>query len=178
MAKNIGKLDAGVMDVYISSGGPETDLGYTKGGVELTWDRTFLKITADQPGDTTIDKILTGNGAKAKVLLAQADVDSLAIAIAEGEKVVGSLSTKFNFGTDAGERLSDHVVQLRLHPHHLPANDYTQDITFWRAASTEPVPTSYKVDEQRVLEVTFEAFYDDTKPNKQRLGRYGSPDIS
>lgn len=179
MAKNQSNLRIGDAEIYITNGvDPEFCIGHTKGGIEFSFERDFEDLTHDQGGDTPVDKALKGNNLKIKAMVAEATTYNLQIAIPEGKYNDGSVSESLGMGTDSGYLLSNDDVQLRLHPRNRAASDYTEDIYVWRAVSTEAVELGYKIDEQRILEITFEALYDQTQPDGQRLGRVGPLAIS
>lgn len=54
------------------------DLGYTKGGVEVTIATTTHEVQVDQYGNTPIDDVIIGRTCKAKVPLAETSVANLA----------------------------------------------------------------------------------------------------
>ena len=54
------------------------DLGYTKGGVEVTIATTTHEVEVDQFGNTPIDDVIIGRTCKAKVPLAETTVTNLA----------------------------------------------------------------------------------------------------
>jgi len=67
---------------------------------------------------------------------------------------------------------------LRLHPRNKGATDLSEDVNIWLAVSVEKVEIGYKIDEQRVIETTFRALVDETKPDGARLGQIGPDTIS
>jgi hypothetical protein len=54
------------------------DLGYTKGGVEVTIATTTHEVAVDQFGNTPIDDVIIGRTCKAKVPLAETSIENLA----------------------------------------------------------------------------------------------------
>jgi len=179
MAKNLSNLDIGIVDVYVTqSGQPEYDLGYTWGGAELMAERDFEPLQTDQGGETPVDLVLKGNNLKVKVNIAEPTTFNLNLSIPEGRYNDGSVSESLGIGTDAGYRLRQDAVLLRLHPHDKAASDLSKDIYIWKAVSSEPIQLNLKRDEQKIVEVTFTALYDDSWPDGQRLGRIGPSAIS
>lgn len=65
------------------------DLGYTKGGVEVTVETETRKGTVDQFGSTAINEQIMGRSVAAKVPLAETTLDNL-VAIMPGATKVGS----------------------------------------------------------------------------------------
>lgn len=179
MAKNQSNLRIGDAELYIDNGtDPEFCIGHTKGGIEFKFERDFEMISHDQAGDTPVDQALKGNNLTIKAMVAEATTYNIQLAVPEGKYNDGSVSESVGLGTDSGYLLSNDAVLLRLHPRNKASNDYTEDIYIWRAVSIEAVELGYKVDEQRILNITFGALYDETQPDGQRLGRVGPLAIS
>ena len=179
MAKNQTNLRIGDADIYVTNSvDAEFIIGHTKGGIEFKFERDFENLTHDQGGDTPVDKALKGNNLTIKAMVAEATTYNLQVAVPEGKYNDGSLSESLGLGTDSGYLLRADAVQLRLHPRVKSATDYSEDIYIWKAVSSEAVELAYKIDEQRVLSITWQALYDDSQPNGQRLGRVGPLAIS
>lgn len=171
---NIANVRIGDCDVFFNS----VHLGHTKGGVEFTFEREFEDLTVDKYGSMPVDIALTGQNLLIKAYLAEITNDVMNVAIPEGGYALGTLDDKLGLGTDAGYLLKSDAKPLRLHPRNKSASDYSEDINVWLAVSVEKIETSFKVDEQRVIEVTFRALVDETQPNGSRLGQIGPSTIS
>lgn len=179
MAKNQQNLRIGECEAWIDDGtNPEYLYGHSKGGVEFQFEREFEDLTHDQGGETPVDMALKGNNLLIKFMNAEPTIPHLNVAIPEGKHGDGSIAENLGLGTDSGYLLGDDAVLLRLHPRKNAADDYTEDIYVWKAVSSENIEFAFKIDEQRVVPVTFRALYDDTQPDGQRLGRVGTQDIS
>jgi len=149
-----------------------TNLGHTKGGVEVTYSPEYADITADQYGNTPIDKALIGETMTVKVPLTESQVANLAIAMPLGE-LDGATDARLTVGKDAGARLAAEAAKLVLHPLVNAANDLSDDIVLHKAAVHGEVVLPFMVDEQRVIEVEFVAFIDTTKSTGNYLGHMG-----
>lgn len=171
---NIANVRIGDCDVFLN----EVHLGHTKGGVEFTFEREFEDLTVDKFGSMPLDMALTGQNLLIKAYLAEITNDVLNVAIPEGAYALGSEDDKLGLGTDAGYLLKQDAKPLRLHPRNKAADDYSEDVYIWLAASVENVEMGYKIDEQRIIETTFRAFVDETQPDGSRLGRIGAEAIS
>lgn len=168
-------LRYGDMDVYYG----EEALGYTLGGTSFANEREFLDIKTDQHS-TPMDKILTGAKIFVKMMLAETTKKNLSRGLPESrfdENVVLG-DSKLGLGRDNGYSLLQDAKLLRLHPRNRVGSDRSEDIYIFKAVSIENVEQDFKVDEQRVLELTFEGLTDTTQPDGQRVGRIGDPDIS
>lgn len=171
---NIANVRIGDCDVFLN----EIHLGHTKGGVEFTFEREFEDLTVDKYGNMPVDMALTGQNLLIKAFLAEVTNDNYNVAIPEGAYALGSADDKLGLGRDAGYLLRQDAKPLRLHPRNRAANDLSEDIYIWLAASVENVEMGFKIDEQRVLETTFRAFVDESQPDGSRLGRIGAEAIS
>jgi len=171
---NIANVRIGDCDVFLN----EVHLGHTKGGVEFTFEREFEDLTVDKYGNMPVDMALTGQNLLIKAFLAEVTNDNYNVAIPEGAYALGSSDDKLGLGRDAGYLLRQDAKPLRLHPRNRAANDLSEDIYIWLAASVENVEMGFKIDEQRVLETTFRAFVDESQPDGSRLGRIGAEAIS
>lgn len=171
---NIQNVRIGDCDVFLN----EIHLGHTKGGVDFKFERSFEDLTVDKYGETPIDMALTGQNLVVEANLAEVTNDVFNVAVPEGVYAVGSLDDKLGLGTDSGYLLRQDAKPLRLHPRNKAATDYSEDIYVWLAVSSEPLELGFKIDEQRVVKVTFRALVDESQPNGQRLGRIGAAAIS
>lgn len=153
-------------------------LGHTMDGVEIEFAREFEDLSVDQYGNTPIDMALTGQDVTIKVKLAEPNVSSLNVAIPEGGHASGGSGERLGIGTDAGYLLRTDSKQLVIHPAKNAASDDSEDITIYKAVSSEAVPTNFKIDEQRVFEVTFRALLDETYASGRRLGHVGPANVS
>lgn len=155
------------------------DMGHTIGGVELTAERDLKRVSTDKSGDTPIDYVLTGNRLKAKFMLAQTEWDQWNLAVPETSSFDGAgVKDRNDFGADAGYSIRGDGAQLVIHPLKNVATDLSDDVTIYKAVSTDNVALPMKIDEQRTLEVTMEALYVEDYGTGRRLGHYGPADVS
>jgi len=154
------------------------DLGHTKEGVEFEFEREFEDLIVDQYGSTPVDMALTGQNLKVKVALAEPNTYNLSVAIPEGEYESGATDDRLNLGEDAGYQLRGDAGLLVLHPLKNASTNLSEDINVYKAVSVEKISLGYKVDEQRVIEITFRALIDETYGAGRRLGHIGPSLIS
>ena len=173
MARSIDNVKIG--DVQIFADG--TDIGHTLGGATFTFEKEFAELKVDQYS-SPVDYALSAEKLMIKVTLAEPTTLNLSRAIPQGDYDSGGVDDKLTLGTDTGYLLSQDAVELRLHPRAKGATDYSEDIYIWRAIVKENVELSYTVEDQRVLEITFEAIPDESEANFARLGRIGPAIIS
>lgn len=153
-------------------------LGHTKDGAEFQFERSFEDLMVDQYGETAVDKALTGQNLTVKVYLAEPNTSNLHVALPEQGHASGANGERVGLGADAGATLRQFARELVLHPLNRAASDDSEDIHIYLAVSMETVALNYKVDEQRVIEVTFQALVDETYGSGRRLGHIGPANIS
>jgi len=171
---NIANVRIGDCDVFLN----EVHLGPTKDSVQLNFEPAVQVLTEDKCGHITANMALTRHDLLIKAFLAEVTNDNYNVAIPEGAYALGSEDDKLGLGRDAGYLLRQDAKPLRLHPRNRAADDLSEDIYIWLAASVENVEMGFKIDEQRVLETTFRAFVDESQPDGSRLGRIGAEAIS
>ena len=171
-------IKIGDVEVYIDYGTGETFLGQTLGGVEFTLERNFEDLTVDKFGVAPVDKVFTGNNLMIKAYLAEPTKSNISKAATEGLYASQGTDSKLGIGAQAGLLMSTDAGILRLHPRGTTPSDRNNDIYIWKAVSIEAINLPFKVDEQRILEVTWQALVDENRPNGEHLGRIGDADIS
>ena len=146
------------------------DLGHTKGGVEVTYEPEYHDITVDKYGNTVVEKVLIGEKLTAKVPLAEFTIANVDKAIPQGT-VAGAADSRVLVGQNAGVKGKQYAYQLVLHP----INEGTRrhDIVLHKAYISSEVVLNHMVDEEKVIEVTFEALLDETKSAGNYLGLIG-----
>ena len=155
-----------------------TNLGHTKGGVVVSYGPEYTDITADEYGKTPVDKALAGEKVTIKVPLAEEAWSNFKVAMPAGRQATGVAGTNLEVGADAGKLLSEEAGILRLHPTARAAGDLTKDFVGYKAVATGSAELNFKVDEERVIEVTFELLIDETKVAGNRLFHIGIDSIS
>lgn len=146
------------------------DLGHTKGGVEVSYEPMFKDVTVDKYGETPINKYLTGEKFTAKVPLAEFTIAMLKNAIPNAT-FAGAANARITLGKSAGQAQLSLAAQLVLHP----VNQGTRrhDVVLHKAVVTSQIVLNHKVDEEKIIEVTFEAMLDETKSDGNYLGLIG-----
>lgn len=159
MASDTKNVKLGVCKVFYD----DKDLGYTKGGVEVTVKTDTHKVNVDQFGKTTINEYIMGRDVTVKVPLAETTLDNL-VAIMPGATLV----------VDAGDPTKRHVEvtngvgtdllkiakELRLHPKGLPDTDTSEDFTIPLAATPGGLTFAYKLEDERVFNCDFTGYPD------------------
>ena len=89
MATEFENLEMGPCDISYKG----TDLGLTKGGVEVEFATEVTPVTVDQFGDTVVDNVIKGRSVKVKVPLAENDLTKLAACV-PGSPLIGTTTKK------------------------------------------------------------------------------------
>lgn len=146
------------------------DLGHTKGGVEVSYEPVYHDVMVDKFGETVVEKYLMGEKLTAKVPLAEFTISNLKAAMPKGV-YGGAGNTRLTVGAAAGKKATADAVQLVLHP--LNEGTKRHDIVFHKAFVASSIVLNHKVDEEKIIEVTFEALLDETKADGNYLGLIG-----
>lgn len=163
---NVDNVRLGVCSVTFNG----IDLGHTKGGVEVTYEPTHHDITVDKFGETVVEKKLIGEKLMAKVPLAEYTIANLKAAMPQGQ-YQGAANARIHVGSSSGLGAKVDSAQLVLHP----INDGTRayDVVFHKAYVASTITLNHKIDEEKVIEVEFEALLDESKSDNNYLGFIG-----
>ena len=141
-----------------------TDLGFTKGGVEVSVETQTHEVTVDQMGDTPINEYITSRSCTVTVPLAETTLENL-VKVMPGATLVTDtkVSTKkyVTVPTATGQSLLKVAQVLILHPIANAENDKSDDFTVMRAATAGAMSYSYKLDDERIFSCEFKAYADE-----------------
>ena len=136
-------------------------LGLTKGGVEVEVTTETKVVKLDQFGETTLSERITGRNVVVKVPMAETDIRKLSrvmpgsvLGQITGDESKDSLKVFVSQGKD----LHADAQTLELIP--FGENDYK--VTIHRANTNGSMTFAFKHDEERVFELTFNAYPDNT----------------
>lgn len=146
------------------------DLGHTKDGVEFTYEPVYKDVTVDKYGESPVDSRIIGEKVVVKVKLAEATIANFAVAAPIGQ-FAGAANARRLFGSIAGKKASDSYGQLVLHPQNEGTRQY--DLVLHKAFVHNAIVVPFKNDEERVLEVEFMAYVDESKTDGNYLGLFG-----
>jgi hypothetical protein len=133
-----------------------TDLGYTKGGVSVSYSTESVEKTVDQE-DVPIGEIITKQNFEVKVPMAEYDLAKFETLIPDSTLVTDSVDSskkKLVIGGSAGTDLLNTAQELVLVPVGGNMND---SITLHHAIAVPSFEFSFEKDNVRVFEVTFKA---------------------
>jgi hypothetical protein len=163
---DITKVKVGVCSVTFNS----LDLGHTKGGVEVTYEPTYKEVTVDAYGETPVEMYLTGEKLSAKVPLAESTIANLRNAMPQ-TTFAGAANARITIGAKAGKAAKEDSAQLVLHP--VGEGTKAFDVVFYKAYVNSAINLNFKIDEEKIVEVTFVALLDETKTDGNYLGLIG-----
>lgn len=142
----------------------EEDLGFTKGGVEVSVETETHEVTVDQMGETPINEYIMSRTCTVTVPMAETTLENL-VKIMPGATLVTDSTTDtkkyVNVPTGVGKSLLDVAQELVLHPIANEDEDKSEDFVIPKAATAGAMTYSYTVDEERVFECEFKAYADE-----------------
>lgn len=136
------------------------DLGYTSGGVKVSYKAETKDITVDQE-DTPVGIVVTGQSIEVTIPLAEQNLERLAGLLPGATFVQGTPITKIKMvlSGEAGVNLTSLAKKLVITP--LVPGDVSSNevlngrVTLHKAIPLPNIEFSYDKDKQRVYEVTF-----------------------
>lgn len=140
-----------------------TDLGLTKGGVEVSVETTTYPITVDQHGETVIDEFITKRTFKVTVPMAETTIALLGLALPGSSVDSGQLVVKDGVGLS----LTDTAGALDLVP---VGGGSDEPVSFPKANTAGNFSFAYRHNEERIYSVEFMVYPEDDGT----LGRFGS----
>ena len=136
------------------------DLGYTQGGVEVDVTTDTHKVNVDQFGNTPISEYIMGRSISVVAPLAETTLDNL-VAVMPGTTKTGTTDVQAMVSTGIGTNLRDIAAELRLHPTGIDESDTSEDLVIPLAATAGAMKFAYKLDNERVFNVTFMGYPSD-----------------
>lgn len=140
------------------------DLGFTKGGVEVSVETSTHEVTVDQMGETPINEYITSRSCTVTVPLAETTLENLVKIMPGATLVVDSADTEKKHvivPTGTGQSLMKVAQELILHPIANSDEDKSDDFTVPRASTAGALNYSYKLDEERIYNCEFKAYADE-----------------
>lgn len=152
----VGLVNDGTIKIgtYGAAESAAVDVGYIKGGVEVSCDETQVKITPDQ-AIGPVRAITTEKSYKVKFTVEEATFANIAIAFGLPSTVISG--DKMSFGAISAD------VEKTLFINVKGEEGATRKYTIWKARPTGKSATAYKRDSETTLEMEFEALYDEAQ---------------
>ena len=165
MTANIGKIRLGQCDVtYMSQ-----NLGFTKGGVEVTIKNDVTETTIDEYGTAPAKTFYKGTRIEVKAMLSEYQFEALQKVINGAQLVEGDETNAVTIGEFGGAPLAGGL--LVLHP--TLVSGTAQDVQVYKAVSIGDTRLPFKVDGETVYEALFVALVDESKSDGNLLARFG-----
>lgn len=156
MASDTKNVKMGVCSVFYD----DIDLGYTKGGVEVEVATETHEVQVDQFGKSPVDEVIMGRTVTAKIPLAETTLENL-VKIMPGATLVGSgTDKKVVVSNGVGTSLLKIAKKLTLHPKANAVADKSDDFTIPLAGTAGALQFAYKLEDERIFNVTFKGYPD------------------
>lgn len=160
------QVELGPVDVQVNG----VDIGHCKGGAEVMYEANWKEQSVDKYGSSPVQAILTGERLTAKIRMAEYNMVNLKRAM-PAATYAGAANTRLLLGSKVGKRASDNFVQLVLHP--TANNTRKHDIVLYKALPMGSVVLNHTTEDDKVIEVEFVAFIDESKNDGNYLGLIG-----
>lgn len=159
MASDTKNVKLGVCTV--TYGG--VDLGYTKGGVDVEVATETHEVMVDQFGKSPINEYIMGRSCTVKVPLAETTLENLVKIMPGATLVTDTVDTtkkKVVVENGIGISLLDEAKELILHPVANASTNKSDDFVIPLAGTGGNLQYAYKLEEERIFNVTFKAYPD------------------
>jgi hypothetical protein len=143
-----------------------TQLGLTKGGVEVNITQTSVDVVVDDYGDTPVDSY--DKGTTIEVIVNMVEYGDLDL-VAQAFPTATVRSDRLEFGDQAGSQIS--TGRLVLDP--LNANDH--NIMVYKARPVGNATIGFTNDDVKVFTATFMGLIDTSRNTGDQLFRIGGP---
>jgi hypothetical protein len=137
------------------------DLGYTKGGVEVSVSTETHKVEVDQFGKTPINESIMARTCMVKAPLAETTLANLvaimpgaSLVTDDGDPTIQRVDVTNSVGTD----LLSLAKPLILHPQANAASDRSDDFVVFLAGTGGALQFAYKLEEERIFNVEFNGY--------------------
>ncbi len=154
-------LELSPCQVNLGTAGSEADLGRTEGGVRVAFSTDVADLMSDQWGTQPEDQIITGQGCRVTVPLAEYTIDNLAIAL--NQTVIGTGGHELIEGDRlVGTKMSIQAQSLLLKEYLNGVVSANEDnwMRFPVAAPVGNPEILFSKTDQRIIEVEFVCFPD------------------
>lgn len=159
---DVGNITMGVADVDFGG----TNLGLTKGGVVINITQETVDVVVDNWGVTPVNSFDVGQTVEIVVPMAEETLEKLGIAL---PKAIETASGKLTLGTPAGTLITPAELVIN------PITSGRENFIAYRARPKAALSINYNVDDISVIEVTFAAMIDSSRPEGDQLCRFGGP---
>lgn len=174
----VANLELGACNVEFGASGSETDLGFTKGGVQVSVDSPVVNITSDQFGQVILKQILVGRTAIIRIPFAETDLLLMSKLVPAASFVtdqVDATKKKVVINTPIGKDILSAVansMKLTKSIGGVKSSNGNDVFRFFKAAPTGVVEFQFSIENQRVFSTQWMAFADSAQD--YALGVFGN----
>lgn len=175
----IENLELGPCIVEFGASGALVDLGFTKGGVTMSITTDTADVTTDQFGTVIMKQILVGRNVQVVCPFAETDLTKLSSFIPLTSVTTSGVFQKVLINTPVGADLvasASQILKITKSIGSATSTDPNDAFKFFKAAATGAVEVNFSIEDQRVWNVTFQAYPDSTQSFS--LGVFGDENIA
>lgn len=167
MASDTKNVKLGACVVYYATDAENTsfvDLGYTKGGVEVTVETETHEVTVDQFGETKIAETITSRNITVSVPMAETTMDNLLTVMPGADWDDSSAKNCVVVNTGVNTNLLEKARCLILRPRDKAVlakgaeGKYSEDLIVYKAGTPGGINFTYSADEERIFSVEFSGY--------------------
>jgi len=142
------------------------NLGHTIGGVNVRITSHWKTIVVDDYGNTPVDDFERGMEIEIDVPLGQYDLEQLKIALPNYAQ-----HTPDNLRLNFGDKVGDKITKYRLVVD--PEDARELPVVVYLAAVTNQITIAYTQEAEKIIQVTFKGYIDESRAVGDRLFRIG-----
>ena len=156
-------LELGPCQILFGAKDAEVDIGKTEGGVVVTFATDVVDLMSDQFGTAPEDQVITGQKASIACPMAEVTLANLAFALNQTLKTIGAASGVVGENI-VGTLLTTKAKSLLIKKYvgGSPSEDTQDWLRFPDAAPQGNFDFPFSKDSQRIINVNFTAFPDDS----------------
>lgn len=178
---DLSNLKLGACKVWVDTGGGYAPIGVTVEAQTVGYTPKFTDITANETGNTLLDKYLIGEELKFSMTMLEWTDENFKVMFPYATEFSGT-GKSYGFGAPPYGAVSDKFIKIKIHPCNQagPNNEddetvLTYDYTFWKCANVAATPITFEKDKPMGAKVEFDVFWDSDKPAGMRLALRGDP---
>ncbi len=165
---SVGDMDLGPCAVYFGTEGAEADLGRTQGGVRVAFITDVADLLSDQWGTQPEDGMITGQGARITVPLAEYTLDNIALALNQTVYGGGLIGGERIVGTKMSSKAKS--LLLKKYVNGIVSTDAEDWMRFPNAAPEGNPEILFDGSTQRIVEIVFIAYPEATSEDLYYIG--------
>lgn len=144
--------------IYFGTDNSEADLGRTEGGVRVAFSTDVADLMSDQWGSQPEDQVITGQGCRVTVPLAEYTIENLAIALNQTVIGTGLIEGDRLVGTKMSAKAQS--LLLKEYKNGVVSENEDNWMRFPVAAPVGSPEILFSKSDQRIIEIEFICFPD------------------